>query len=182
MAKNQPLDPGKHYLLNHRVYHLPGVERAYRSVHLGRAETIALLTYRNRFFDKRVLDIGVGTGRTATFLAPLAGQYLGIDYSERMLAAARKAHPEVDMRCMDMQDLSRLDSGSFDFILASSNVIDAIPHANRLRMLGELRRILSADGLVVFSSHNRRWGKARSGPELALSRNPVTQIKNAVNL
>jgi len=42
---------------------------------------------------------------------------------------------------------------SFDFILATDNVIDALPHHDRLRALGEAYRLLRPGGILVFSCH-----------------------------
>jgi SAM-dependent methyltransferase len=38
----------------------------------------------------RVLDLGVGAGRTTSFLAPRASTYLGIDVSRKMVRSARR--------------------------------------------------------------------------------------------
>jgi len=41
-----------------------------------------------------------------------------------------------------------------------------------------VRRILRAGGVLVFSSHNRDYAHATSGPRLQVSRNPATQLRN----
>src|SRR5215813_6147962 len=40
-----------------------------------------------------ILDIGVGGGRTAPLMAELSANYRGIDYSDAMLAVARRRFP-----------------------------------------------------------------------------------------
>jgi SAM-dependent methyltransferase len=164
--------------INSRIYHAHGVTSAYRSkLLLDRPETMALLRYQQGFFGRSVLDIGIGTGRTAGFLQPLARRYVCIDYSQEMVDHVRKALPGVEVHLADMRDLSRWGAAEFDFIFAPDNVFDAVSHEDRLRILAEARRVLSAEGLLVFSAHNRRSRKAGKPPRLAYSRNPITQAR-----
>jgi SAM-dependent methyltransferase len=164
--------------INSRIYHAHGVTNAYRSkLLLDRPETMALLRYQPGFFGRRVLDIGIGTGRTAGFLHPLARRYVCIDYSQEMVDHVRKALPGVEVHLADMRDLSRWGAAEFDFIFAPNNVFDAVSHEDRLRILAEARRVLSADGLLMFSAHNRRSRTAGKPPRLAYSRNPIAQAR-----
>lgn len=140
------------------------------------AETIALLKYQPGFAGHAVLDIGVGTGRTIPFLEPLARRYACFDYSPAMVERVRRDHPRVDVRLADMRDLSPWPAASFDFVFAANNVLDAIGHDDRLRAVAEIRRVLTAEGLFAFSTHNRRYRLAGHGPLLERSRNPVTQL------
>ena len=128
------------------------------------------------FYGRRVLDLGVGTGRTAGVLQPLAGRYVCIDYAREMVEHVRRVLPEVEVHMADMRDLSAWDGGAFDFIFGPDNVLDAVCHEDRLRVLAEVHRLLPADGLLMFSVHNRRYDLAQCGPRLEFSRNPVTQM------
>ena len=131
--------------INSRIYHARGVTNAYRSrLLLNRPEAMALLRYQPGFFGRSVLDIGIGTGRTAGFLQPLAQRYVCIDYSQEMVDHVRKALPGVEVHLADMRDLSRWAAAEFDFIFAPDNVFDAVSHEDRLRILAEARRVLSA--------------------------------------
>src|SRR3989440_11478547 len=166
--------------INSRIYHARGVAAAYRSKLLDRPETLALLRYQHAFFGRNVLDIGIGTGRTAGFLQPLARRYVCIDYSQEMVDHVRKALPGIEVHLADMRDLSPWGAAEFDFVFAPNNVFDAVSHADRLRILAEARRVLSADGLLAFSSHNRRCRTAGKGPRLTYARNPVTQARHVI--
>lgn len=161
--------------VNRRVYHARGVARYYRSHALDEAETMALLAYQPAFAGRRVLDLGVGTGRTTAFVAPLASRYTCVDFSPRMVDAVRARFPGIPSLIGDMRDLSVFDDSAFDFVLASCNLVDAVDHADRLKVFGEVRRVLRPGGLFVFSSHNRRFRDALAGPRLRWSRNPGTQ-------
>jgi SAM-dependent methyltransferase len=161
--------------VNRRVYHAHGVDRAYTSWTLTRAETAALLKYQSAFAGRDVLDLGVGTGRTAVYLAPLARRYEAIDYSPVMVERTRSNLPGISVRLCDMRDLSPFPNGSFDFVLGPNNVMDAVSHEDRLRVLAEVHGVLRPGGLFIFDSHHRLYDKALSGPRLHRSRNPATQ-------
>jgi SAM-dependent methyltransferase len=161
--------------VNRRIYHAAGIHRSYLAEGLDRAETTALLKHQPAFAGRDVLDLGIGAGRTSRYLAPLAHRYVGTDYSPAMIAYVRTALPELDARLADMRDLSEFAGGEFDFVLAACNVLDAVSHADRLRAIGEVHRVLRPSGVFMFSSHNRGYAKALSGPFLVKVRNPATQ-------
>ena len=56
-----------------------------------------------------VLELGVGGGRTAGPLAKIAGQYIGIDYSQAMVEACRARYPLLEFRHGDATDLSQFE-------------------------------------------------------------------------
>ena len=114
-------------------------------------------------FDKycarggRVLDLGVGAGRTTPFLAARASRYVGLDFAPRMIEACRKRFPELDFVVGDAADLSAFADESFDVVVFSFNGIDYLPSDEaRARCLRECRRVLAADGLLILSAHNAR--------------------------
>ena len=122
-----------------------------------------LLPPERYVFDKYVrpgmaiLDIGVGGGRTAEWLSPGAGRYLGVDYSEAMVAACRERFPALDFIVADASDLSTIPDESFDFVIFSFNGIDYLPDdASRRRALAEMRRVAKPDATIVISSHSAR--------------------------
>ncbi|HVX05217.1 MAG TPA: class I SAM-dependent methyltransferase [Rhodanobacteraceae bacterium] len=168
-------DRMQQYDINARVYHRPGVERQYRNLTLMQAEAIALLRHQPAFAGKDILDIGVGTGRTSIYLAPLARRYQATDYSPVMVRHMQRTMPEIQVLQADMRHMPQLADASFDFVLASNCVFDASGHEDRIETLREIHRLLRPDGLLVFSTHNRNWVHALRGPRLRRSRNPVTQ-------
>src|SRR5271154_4700907 len=68
-----------------------------------------------------ILDIGCGSGNTATELAPSYQSYLGVDISEAALAKARKRSEEIGRQdknrfvCGDF--LTYIPTGRYDVIL-----------------------------------------------------------------
>ena len=163
--------------INARVYHADGIDHLYRPRQmLWRVEAVALLKYHDAFAGRDVLDIGVGTGRTTAFLAPLCRSYHGIDYSPAMIRAMQRSMPGVETSLGDMRDMREFADASFDFVFAPNNVFDAVDHAGRLAALAECRRVLRPGGLLLFSGHNLGWRHAGAAPALEHTRNPVTQI------
>ena len=105
--------------------------------------------------DSDILDIGVGAGRTAAVLAPLARNYLGIDYSEEMIEAARRNFPQYQFAVMDAADMSSLVSESFDVIVFSFNGLSFLhPDTKRLSCIRDCHRLLRQEGLFIFSIYN----------------------------
>jgi SAM-dependent methyltransferase len=169
-----------HKDLNRAVYESPRVYRYYRSPLLTPPEVACLLKYQPHIAGRDILDIGVGAGRTTRYLTPLARRYEAIDYSMVMVNYMRKAVPTASVQQMDFRDLGSFDAGSFDFVFASNNVIDALPHEGRMQALRETFRVLRPGGILAFSSHNIRYKNAFSGPMLNWSRNPARLLSNCV--
>jgi SAM-dependent methyltransferase len=161
-------------LFNGAYYHSPVVLRTPPKEGLDPQEIVTLLKYQAHIVGRDVLDIGIGNGRTAQVLAVLARYYVAIDYAPLVVAEARRTMPHLQVHLEDMRDLARWTEGALDFVFGPNNVIDAVSHDDRLKTLREARRVLRAGGLLVFSSHNRCYFEAESGPRLRFSRNPVT--------
>lgn len=176
-ATTSPPTTTPQFKVNAHVYHRVGIEQAYLERTLMRADGVALLKYQPALAHKDILDIGAGTGRTAVYLAPLAHRYQAIDYSPVMVERFQHDLPDVPIELADMRDLSRFSDGGFDFVLASNNVFDAVDHADRLRTLREMHRLLRPGGMLMFSSHNRDVQDIEHWPRLEFSRNPVTQLQ-----
>lgn len=105
--------------------------------------------------EMRMLDLGVGTGRTTSYFAPRVREYLGIDYSPEMIARCRHDHPSYRFLSGDVRtDLADFPSGRFDFVLFSFNGIDELSYDEREHLLHRLRTICRPGGYFSFSSHN----------------------------
>lgn len=105
--------------------------------------------------NARVLDIGVGGGRTTPFFAG-ALDYVGIDYSPGMIRICKEKYSEVpntNFLICDARELHFIDT-TFDIVLFSFNGIDNMPHLGRLKALSEIHRICKPMGSFAFSSHN----------------------------
>ena len=141
---------------NRRYYERRRVRAHYaRKAGLDAPETYILGRHGAEISGKRILDLGVGGGRTTPFLLQLSSDYVGIDYSPQMIERSRTRFPGVRFEVVDARDLSAFPDASFDFVLFSKAGIDAVGHEDRLTVLRETHRTLQGGGLFVFSSHNR---------------------------
>ncbi len=94
------------------------------------------------------LDVACGTGRLALELhrrVGSGGRVVGLDFSERMLAVARGAHPSIDWVRGDATDLP-FDDASFD---ASTIAFGLRNLADPEKGLSEMRRVVRPGGATV---------------------------------
>ena len=130
---------------------------------------VGLLSDEQAIFDRlagelrsaRLLDIGVGAGRTTGPLLQRVKDYVGIDLSGGMVRACKRAFPSAELLEQDARNLSRFLPGSFEAVSFSFNGIDYVSHDDRQRILSEIARIVKPGGVLIFSSHNRDWVHAR---------------------
>jgi SAM-dependent methyltransferase len=130
---------------------------SYQSLALQPPEQLLLGLFHGRWQDIDMLDVGVGTGRTAYTFAPLTRNYLGIDYSPAMIELSRRRireTPSVRFEVGDARQLSRYGAGRFDLVLFSFNGIDYVSHEDRLKILREIHLCMREDGVFYFSSHS----------------------------
>jgi ubiquinone/menaquinone biosynthesis C-methylase UbiE len=107
--------------------------------------------------DRKLLDIGIGAGRTTKLLLEISSDYTGIDYTPRCAELAQQKFPAAKIFCCDARDLRVFDDSVFDFVLFSFNAIDYMIHEDRLKVLNEIHRVLKPGGLFMFSTHNRDY-------------------------
>src|SRR5215510_4199770 len=79
-------------------------------------ERAALARIVDHVRDKRILDIGVGAGRTVSGLRELSENYVGIDYVQEMVDHCRNRFPGVQFDRVDARSMERFSDGSFDLI------------------------------------------------------------------
>jgi ubiquinone/menaquinone biosynthesis C-methylase UbiE len=142
--------------LNFRTYSVPEVASHYAALnYLTPCEQLLFRTYLKP--GMTVLDLGVGGGRTTSYLSRVASRYVGVDYSEAMIRVCRRKFPNLDFVLGDASDLSVFEDASFDAIVFSFNGLDCVaPDEKRLRSLREFWRVLRPAGVLVFSCHNPR--------------------------
>jgi ubiquinone/menaquinone biosynthesis C-methylase UbiE len=121
-------------------------------------EEVILDLLRDRLAGMRMLDIGVGGGRTTTYFSDLVSDYVGIDYCPAMIAACQARlldfPGKVTFEVGDARNMTQFPENAFDFILFSFNGIDGITWADRNLALREIHRVGKPGGYFCFSSHN----------------------------
>lgn len=134
------------------------VKRFINMTYLRKPEVTVLDEFREKLRDMKMLDIGVGAGRTTGHFACLAKEYVGIDYSPAMIAAAQKKYrnypKKISLLTMDARNMTFFPDDYFDFVLFSYCGIDYVSHEDRMKILSEIRRLLRKGGFFFFSTHN----------------------------
>lgn len=124
---------------------------------LQKPEQTILNILKDNLINMKMLDIGVGGGRTTIHFAKLVSEYVGVDYAKNMIAACKNRFPEtknISFKVADARTLTGFDDHYFDFVLFSFNGLDYISHIDRIEALKEIKRVLKNGGVFVFSSHN----------------------------
>jgi len=106
-----------------------------------------------------VLDLGTGAGFFSFILSSLGCRVTGIDYSEDMLANARKnaerlGYDNITFLQMDAQDL-KFEDASFDFIF-TRNVTWTLP--DPAKAYREMVRVLASGGRLMNADANYSAG------------------------
>jgi len=125
---------------------------------LQKPEQAILDLLRLRLPEMRMLDIGIGAGRTTLHFAPLVKEYTGVDYAKTMVEACMKKFEGklTNARFLqaDARNLENFEEGAFDLVLFSFNGIDYILPEERAHTLEQVKRVLKKGGLFCFSTHN----------------------------
>lgn len=120
------------------------------------ADTLRFLKYlkkeqKYRLEDKKILDLGCGTGRNSNYLAEKGNKVLGIEVSKSAISLARERARdlgiEVDYRLGDIGEPYEIEDGSIDVILdvTSSNSLN---EKGRNIYLKEIHRVLKTGGFI----------------------------------
>lgn len=109
----------------------------------------------------RVLEIGCGTGAFTLCLAEQGARVTGIDIDEASVETARKLCGQygfaAELRCMNAQDLSAFEPGSFDLVIYAA-CLEHMTCREQIASLGEGRRLLApGQYMVVADVPNRLW-------------------------
>ena len=97
--------------------------------------------------DLEVLEIATGPGLLAKHVAPAARRMIATDYSDGMIAEARKGEcpANLSFEVADAMDLPYADD-SFDAVLIA-NALHIVPDPGRA--LAEIARVLRPGGLLI---------------------------------
>lgn len=148
------MNPYDHYVLPYLI----DVACGMKAIQRQRANLVSRAT-------GRVLEIGIGTGRNLPFYDHVKLESLqGLDPAAQMHTLARKrarkAGLDVELLTLPAEKIPAADE-SFDTVLTTFTLCTIPDAAAALR---EMRRVLKADGLLLFCEHGlapdvsvRRW-------------------------
>lgn len=99
----------------------------------------------------RVLDLGCGTGRHALWLAAAGATVTAVDFSEGMLAEARRKLEPIGVRLLvhDLQEPLPFPDAAFDLVV-SGLVLEHL--RDLLAFFGETHRVTRPGGRAVISA------------------------------
>jgi ubiquinone/menaquinone biosynthesis C-methylase UbiE len=147
---------GRSAATNLQTYDAPEVATHYAMLdYLTPCERVLFETYIPG--GSAILDLGVGGGRTTSYLASRASRYVGVDYAPAMVRACEAKFPNLNFEVADAADLSIFPDASFNVVVCAFNGIDyVLPEQARRSCFAHVHRVLKADGVFIFSSHNAR--------------------------
>ena len=76
---------------------------------------------------ERILDAGCGTGRYCRLFRELQAHVVGVDFSDAMLAIARKALPDIEFHRMDLAKPLLFADETFDKINCAQTPSNILP-------------------------------------------------------
>src|SRR5271170_6764215 len=83
------------------------------------AERAIVDTLKQTIQGGKILDLGVGGGRTTMPLMEISRDYIGVDFSSMMIAACQQRYPQVRFMVGDAADLGWLADAEFDLVFFS---------------------------------------------------------------
>jgi len=95
----------------------------------------------------RLLDVATGPGYVAAAAARRGADVVAVDFSEAMLAEARRHHPAIDFRSGDAEALPFPDA-AFDAVVMSFGLLHL---ARPDEALAEAHRVLRSGGRLAFT-------------------------------
>lgn len=123
---------------------------------------------------RTLLEIGCGYGRLSLALAGDFARVIGLDVSAEMIAEARRrgaAHANVSFARSSGEDLSDIESGAADVVLAA-DVFPYLVSAGQdlaFRHVGEAGRALRPGGALVIFNYSYRRNEALDREEIRLA-------------
>ncbi len=105
----------------------------------------------------RILELGVGTGLSLPDYAPHL-EVIGVDYSEDMLAIARRRVAELGLK--HVVALARMDARALDFpdgffdCVVAMYLVSVVPEPERV--MAEIARVCKPGGQVIIVNHFAR--------------------------
>lgn len=102
--------------------------------------------------NKKVLDLGCNTGYGTEILSKVARHVVGVDVSEQAISVAQKKYGNRRMK-FQLIDGTQIPFKDNEFdVVVSFQVIEHI--VNYSVYIGELKRVLSPGGIVMFTTPN----------------------------
>ncbi len=169
--------------LNLTTYNSDAVIKWYKDLAaITEAEKKIFEIHKDLLKHAKLLDIGIGGGRTTAFLIDKCKIYTGIDYSKGFVDTVKQKYPGADIHLMDARDLIGIESNSCDLVNFSFNGIDYVGLEDRKKILSEVFRVLKPNAIFFFSTHNKDHKTFDQFPWLDKNNNFITNLKTFIKL
>jgi predicted TPR repeat methyltransferase len=130
------------------------------------AEIVFGMIYENLNANDKILDIGIGTGLSATAFHKLGLEVYGLDYSEEMLQICKQKNIAVDLQQFDLNNTPLPYQKNYFNHVSANAVLYFIPELDAL--FSEVSRILRKTGIwafIVEENTNQRNAKFIEKPK-----------------
>ena len=102
------------------------------------------------FPGQKILDLGCGNGRFFEIFKNKSVEYIGVDFSENLIAIAKERFPQAKFIVADALSLPFPDE--FFDVVFSIAVLHHIPSQSlRALFLSEIKRVLKKDGILILT-------------------------------
>lgn len=135
------------------------IERYKKLNYTLKPEQVIIDFISNLDIEKRgkIIDIGVGAGRTTNLFHKYFTHYIGIDYAQEMINYCNSNYRSLNNTKFIKSDARKMNfahENSVDFSFFSFNGIDCVEFSDRIKILKEIIRIGKKDSYFAFSTHN----------------------------
>jgi SAM-dependent methyltransferase len=153
LSRRSPLAPATVETVNSGLWATARYARSRARARLRPAEAGLLERYGSALAGD-VLELASAGGRLTHVLSHGARTFCGVALGRAALGRCEPRAPLSWIDCRDLRDLDRFGEGQFTAVVIGGAAIDLFGDAERHRLLDQLGRVLSPDGLLLFSSHN----------------------------
>ena len=122
----------------------------------------------------RVLDVAMGRGRNAVYLAKLGFEVEGVDISaeavDNAVTLARQNNIDLNAKVRDLEKNYRIEKGAYDIIICFNYL--------QRSLMPQIKEGLRSGGMVVYETYlidQPRFGKPRN-PDYLLKHNELLDI------
>lgn len=120
---------------------------------------------------KRILDVGCGMGRHSHALARLGHDVLGVDFSDELIARARKGFGTATFQAGDFRSLDL--NQQFDCIICVYDVIGSFARrSDNLNLVRNIEKHLAPGGYAVISVLNMELTDEKATQRFSLEKEP----------
>lgn len=133
-------------------YDLAAQDYDKKEKYLNSFEKGKLLSLLSDLKNKKVLDVGAGTGRISLELFSLGAQVTALDVSDKILEVLKRKNKKIATVVGEAEDLP-FENDSFDLVVAAFLIVHLKDPA---RFFDEVYRVLKSGGIFLVTNINQK--------------------------